>query len=85
MAPPKYTLKTVTPCRTPIKPGTGSITIAYVISTQLADPHWKYKVNKNIYNVYHATDKACKLQLLAAIDNFVYKELYGNNVNYIYM
>ena len=44
--------------------------------------HWAFQVDKKIHDVYHATDKALKFQLLATVEEVCYRDLHDDYVRY---
>lgn len=54
----------------------------YTTAVQIMEEYWECKVNNKIYDIYQASDKACKLQLVIAVEYYSTRKLYNYHISY---
>ena len=65
--------------------GMGSTTSNVIIFPTISRVYWELQMDKHIYDVYHVTEKALKLQLIIVMEDIFYNKLHINNIIYISM
>ena len=82
MTPLDYLLKTPDPFNPPNNPGTGPTIEQRATAPTITKAHRAIQVDKKVYDIYHAMDKALKLQFLAAVEEVYFRDLHDNDVSY---
>ena len=78
--PTNYTIKLPTVFPPPINPGLGPTISHRATAPAIAQARFTYKIEKNKYNSYHATDRVLKTQILKATPDMLTEELNDEDI-----